>query len=130
MDQARFAALAAAAPPQALHSAQSDAAELGLLTPSQQEPESISADNLYGNEDDEANLRQMDNEDLGLVPKSQEPSPAPSRRPPSSCPPIRHPSPVVTRRALPRSQPPSPVVTRRRLPSRSVCDQFKLNASV
>ena len=71
-------------------------------------------------------------EDLGLVPKSQEPSPAPSRRPPSSCPPppIRHPSPVVSRRALPRSQPPSPAVTRRRLPSRSACDQFKLNASV
>ena len=71
MDQSRFANLAATA---AEHSAQSDAAELGLSTPSEQEagmgsmPEAISSDNLYGNEDDEANLRAMDDEDLGLSP--------------------------------------------------------------
>merc|ERR1740138_427254 len=68
MDQSRFANLASASA--STHSAQSDAAELGLSTPSQQEartPESISPDNLYGNEDDDANLRAMDNEDLGLT---------------------------------------------------------------
>ena len=61
-------------------------------------------------------------EDLGLVPRTRGRRP-PQPPPPSSCPPppIRH-SPVVTRRALPKSQPPSPVVTRRRLPSRSACD--------
>ena len=73
-------------------------------------------------------------EDLGLAPKSQEPSPVPTRRVPSSCspPPKSHPrpSPVVTRRDLPNSMPPSPVVTRRRRPSRSSTEHFKLNASI
>ena len=73
MDQSRFANLASASASASAstHSAQSDAAELGLSSPSQQEvvamPESISPDNLYGNEDDDANLRAMDNEDLGLT---------------------------------------------------------------
>merc|ERR1719272_1765560 len=69
VDQSRFANLASAAQQ---HSAQSDAAELGLSSPSQQQgggamPDRISPDNLYGNEDDDANLRAMDNEDLGLT---------------------------------------------------------------
>merc|ERR1740117_1920519 len=72
VDQSRFANLASASQQ---HSAQSDAAELGLSSPSQQQgrgamPDRISADNLYGNEDDDANLRAMDDEDLGLTSKS------------------------------------------------------------
>ena len=99
--------------------------ELGLLTLSQQEPESISADNLYGNEDDEANLRQMDNEDLGLVPR---PRARPPRRrctrPCSSSAPRRRCSCRSGRRARPSLSPADDVNTQESGASLAPTDAF------